>query len=136
MSHHSYKSNVLKQARTTPITSRKPDSMQGRPRGNVSRVSVGTVVANGGGKDTSRINSVRPRRSGDVKEKGKETAKVKEVKTDDGVEVARRQARDGDAGDVNDSIAARLDQWETQDERQRLEQTTEGKRGFVIMTVT
>ena len=34
---------------------------------------------------------------------------------------------DGGGGDAVDSIAARLDQWETQDDQRRLEQTTEGE---------
>ena len=86
--------------------------MQGRPRGNASRVALAAVAntsaSRGGGStaDTPRVKRV---------------ANVS--KTEDTHEVARgRTEKDG----AVDSIAARLDQWETQEEKRRQEQAIEG----------
>ena len=108
----------MKQARTTPQTARKPDALQGRSRGNTSRVSVASVTGVGASRENVRaVDTPKPKKSVAV-----ERSQDKDV-----VERSRDSAGSGGAVD---SIAARLDQWETQEEKRRLEQTTEGKIPF------
>ena len=93
------------------MTARKPDSMLGRPRGNSVRVSIGSVSASNSIRESGRIVDT-PRSKRTV-----ESTKDVEVET-----VRGKAAETG----VVDSIAARLDQWETQDAQHRLDQATEG----------
>ena len=105
---------MTKQARTAPVTARKPDHLQGRPRGNSTRVSL-----------TSKTSSV----SDTGRENGRnvDTPRAKKVveasNSIENVESSRLTRTDT----AVDSIAARLDQWETQDEQRRLEQSVERK---------
>ena len=105
---------MTKQARTTPVTARKPDHLQGRPRGNSVRVSLTpkTSTPPSTGRETGRIvDTPRMKRTSE------------NTKTTDSVESSRLARQDN----AIDSIAARLDQWETQDDQRRLEQSAERK---------
>ena len=95
------------------MTARKPDNFVSRSR--VSTVRVETPARNS--PSSSRVQ-VR------VVEAAKKTSSSS-TKVDDGQhEVARKESRTADA---DDSIAARLDKWETLDDRLRLEQSVHGK---------
>ena len=102
--------------------------MQGRVRGNTSRVSISAVTPGGASKDGGRdANVVRVRRSLDHKDKSKDDLKKKDDKDGEEAEAVRGRNGGVEDGGAVDSIAARLDQWETRDAQQRLEQSTEGK---------